>query len=707
MLRQYWRIMFRHRWIVLGVVGGFLLLAIVVSLLMQRLYTAEARLEIAREEAKIVDIAGAEEDRSSAAASAEFYQTQYELLQSRSLAESVVRDLRLSENFTFLAEGDADAAGGFKAVPRKDRFEEAVKLIDEGLEIAPVRNSSIVDVRFTDPAPALAAQITNSVVENYIENNLERRFERTKYAREFLERQLEETRQKLEQSERQATEYARRQNLIQVGGDGEDGAMRASQMLTTLDLQQLSEQLAIARAQRVRAEADFRAATGGAAATSSLSNQAVNMMRQSRAELRAELSKLESDFGPEFPRVVALKAQVAELDQQIAREEDRVRSSVRKDLEEKYRQALRNERSLQSRVNALKGNVLDEQQRSIAFNIIQRDVDTNRELYQALLQRYKEIGIAGGVGTNNVSIVDPARVPKHPSSPNLPLNLALGLVMGLIVGGASAFVAEQLADNVILPGEFRQKLGVPLLGTTPRLASDNIMGELSEDRSEISEAYFSTMTSIQFANERGTPATLLVTSSLPNEGKSTSAFALAKSLASVGRRVLLIDADMRNPSLHRLLGRTLGPGLSEILAARADINDYLSASDVEGLTVLLAGAIPSNPAELLASGHLEKILSGSLNHFDHVVIDGPPVIGLADAPQLARLVEGTVLVMEAGRTRVTQARQALERLRAVRANILGTILAKFDAKAEGYGYGYGYSYRYGANDDEQRPAIEG
>lgn len=691
-IRQYWRIIYRHRWLMLAVLIACIALSLVLSLLMQREYTAEVRLEISRESARVVDVEEVNEDQRNSATSKEFYQTQYELLQSRSLAEAVVRDLRLSENFAFLSDYNAGAEDDFKSLSRVERVEEATERLMEGIEIAPVRDSSIVDVRYTDHSPAMAASIANSVAENFIEETLERRFNRTRYARDFLEQRLQEERAKLEDSERAAAGYARRENLITIAGDGQ---ISGEQLLTTADLAALSQALADARARRIRAEADYAAASGGLASTTAYGNTGLNVIRQRLAERRGELSKLQSDFGPDYPQVVALQAEIAELEREIAAQSAGVENSVQEELRERFEQARLAENQLQARVDRLKGAVLDEQQRAITFNIMQRDVDTSRELYEALLQRYKEVGIAGGVGTNNVSIVDRAREPEFPSSPNLWLNMSLGLVFGLMLGGASVFVREQLADTAILPGDFKRKIGIPLLATSPRSENPDIISELDHPRSEISEAYFSALTSIQFASVHGTPSTLFLTSALPNEGKSTSAVAIARSMAAVGAKVLMIDADMRNPSFHRLLKRPLGPGLAEVLAKRANYRELLSNGGAEELDVLLAGAIPPNPAELLASGEFEKLLDEVRKHYDNVVIDGPPILGLADAPQLARTVEGTVIVMEAGRTRAAQAKQAIDRLRSVRANILGAVLTKLDAEAQGYGYGYGYSYRYG------------
>jgi capsular exopolysaccharide synthesis family protein len=466
--------------------------------------------------------------------------------------------------------------------------------------------------------------------------------------------------------------------------------------LVANQLTELSSQLTAARAARVAAEAQYRAGTSGSIAANSLQNPTMNALQQQRAELQGQLSKLQADFGPEYPTVVALRSQIKELDRQVAGQQSRVSSGVSADLGGKYRQAVATEQELQNKVDALKSALLSEQGKNIQYNIIQRDVDTNRALYEALLQRFKEVGVAGGIGTNNISIIDRALPPSTPFKPNLLLNVALGLIFGLALGGLTAFLLEQLEEAAVLPADFQRKLGIPLLGATPKLAASNEVQEaLLEPKSALSESYFSILTSIQFSTLHGAPASIMLTSSQAREGKSTTSTALATALAVVGARVLLIDADMRNPSLHKMLGRPRGGGLSNLLTGDGELETYIQQSATPNLSVLMAGQIPPNPAELLATGAIDRILSKATGLYDHVIIDGPPILGLADAPLLARTVEATVLVVESGRTRATQARHAVERLLAVRAHVIGAVLTKFDMRNSGYGYGYGYNYDYG------------
>lgn len=700
-LRKYWRIFFKRRYAILAVTAACVALALLMAMLTQKQYTSTVTLQVDREAPKVVSVGGVEAE-SAGGYNPEFYQTQYSLLNSRSLSEAVVRDLRLTDDYDFLSGYAHARLDDVKALPRARRFQIATSMVNGGTVVAPIRMSSIIEVRYVSPNAVISARVANAIGEKFIEENLNRRFEATAYARQFLENRLNAVRGKLEDSERKAVEYARAQGLIKIAGSSSasrggtsDGSISTEQTLTSQDLSQLSSQLASARTARVQAEADMRGGGAGKAAEASLTNGAVNALRQQRSELTAQLSKLQSDFGPDYPAVIALKSQIGELDRQINREQSRVTSSVASDVSGKFRAAVQAENGIQARVNALKGEVLDQQQRTIQYNIIQRDVDTNRALYDSLLQRFKEVGVAGGVGTNNVSIVDRALVAGSPSAPNVRLNVMVGLLFGLALGGIVALLLEQLSEATVSSADFQRKLGVPLLGATPKLDQSAIDEALAKSNSSLSEAYFSILTSIQFSTSHGTPKSLLLTSTQPREGKSTTALALALGLASVGARVLLIDGDMRNPSLHRLLDKPLGGGLSSLLTGDGKIEDFIEPSGTVNLSFLPAGRVPPNPAELLSSDLIQKIVNTAVGMFDHVVIDGPPVLGLADAPLLSRSVESTVFVVESTRTRATQARQAIERILAVRGHFIGAVLTKFDEKGMGYGYGYGYDYRYG------------
>ncbi|MGH6970912.1 MAG: polysaccharide biosynthesis tyrosine autokinase, partial [Caulobacteraceae bacterium] len=331
-------------------------------------------------------------------------------------------------------------------------------------------------------------------------------------------------------------------------------------------------------------------------------------------------------------------------------------------------------------------------------------------LYEGLLQRYKEIGIAGGVTTNNISIVDRARPPGAPSKPKPIHNMAWAAATGLAIGVMLAFMLEALDQAIRKPADVEAKLGVPALGSVPLLEKGvQPMEALADLRSPFSEAYHSIRTNLAFSTKDGAPRVLAVTSARPEEGKSTTSFALAHGFARVGMRVLLADLDLRNPSQHKLVGADNRVGASNLLTGAVRLQGAVQPTDWPNLFLLPSGPVPPSPAELLIGPRLVAFVKEASEHFDIVILDGPPVMGLADAPLIASVANGAIVTIEAGRTSRTQARAAIKRLRVGNARLFGAILTKFDARKTTYGYGYAYAYeydyQYGRKDAETQPAA--
>lgn len=360
-LLRYWEMIVRGRYIIGAIVGGFLLLGLAVTLASEKFYTASARIQVDRNAAKVVDVEGLDSDSRF---DLEFYQTQYELLRSRALAERVVDTLALDADDLFLA--GEEAADALAPLGDEERRDLAVDLVRSGSSIAPVEGSSIVDIRYTSADPVEAAAIANAMADEFINLNFSRRFDNAAQARLFLKEQLDDTRATLEESERQAAALAKRERLVTTTGATSADSV-PQQSVAAARLARLTDRLAEATVNRVTAEADFRADRGGSAAASVLGNNALNDLRRQRAEKAAELAKLESDFGPEYPRVRALSAEIGTLDQQIESEQGRVGRSVRRDLEDRYRRAQAAENELRAQVSAAEEGVLDTQQRSIAL----------------------------------------------------------------------------------------------------------------------------------------------------------------------------------------------------------------------------------------------------------------------------------------------------------------------------------------------------
>jgi capsular exopolysaccharide synthesis family protein len=321
-------------------------------------------------------------------------------------------------------------------------------------------------------------------------------------------------------------------------------------------------------------------------------------------------------------------------------------------------------------------------------------VDTNRALYDALLQRYKQIGVAGGIGLAPVSIVDRADPPGSPYRPNLLLNLLIGMASGLIAGLASAIGLEFVNDTIKNREDVRKKLSLPCLGAVPKTQGKNaFVDDLKNPTSLVSEAYSAIVAALRFSTEAGMPKVLLLTSTRSGEGKSSSALALAQNFARRGKSVLLVDADLRKPAFK---GSNENDGLSKLLTTEDRAQDHILKTQHENLWLLPSGPVPPSPADLLSTGRIRKILAELSESFELVVIDGPPTLGLADPPLLAAAAGHVVFVVEAGKTRTRAAVEALNRLDATGANILGAILAKAVESGTAYGYGrYGYGYGKG------------
>jgi capsular exopolysaccharide synthesis family protein len=379
---------------------------------------------------------------------------------------------------------------------------------------------------------------------------------------------------------------------------------------------------------------------------------------------------------------------------------------VSNSLRANYQQAVQRESDLRGTVNQLKQSYLDLRRRSIQYNIFQEDVDTNQALYDGLLQRFKEIGVAGDVGVNNVAVVDLANVPAKPSSPNLLLNFAVSLFLGLLIGAALAIALEQLDEAIADPAEVKRRLGLPLLGTVPRTRHETPEEALLDRKSEIVDAYLAVCTSLGFTTDHGVPSSFAVTSTRPAEGKSTTALALATTLARTGKKVIIVDGDMRSPSIHQLGGVHHDRGLSNFLAGDENIADLTFAMTAYGITAMSAGPIPPNAAELLTGSRLSLLIARLKESYDHIVIDSPPVMGLADAPLIASSVEGVIYAVESHGIRSTQVKTALSRLANANVRVFGCVLTKFEARKSHYGYGYGYEYgfSYGRQEREAGPA---
>jgi capsular exopolysaccharide synthesis family protein len=713
--RKWLWLLIKHRWLMLGTVVAFLFLGLVVTFLTKPIYRATTTLQISREAPNVTNVQDVDQN-NNANADAEFYQTQYELLKSRSLADRVVQTLVLQDNSAFMTGkanspwsrlkglffGSRSKSAAASASDIAARQKTAADKVLGGLGVDPVRSSSIVAVSYENPDPRLAQRIVNAIADSYIAINLERRYDASAYARTFLQDRLQQLKQKLEESEKDAVAYAEQQNIdiVGVGAGNKETMIQAS-------LSSANQDLAKASTDRLRAELLWQQAqtTDGLDLPQILQDPSVQKLRATRADLAGQYQDKLASFKPAYPEMKQLQSQIDELDRQINAQVTLIKNSIKA----QYDAAVSTETSLEGRVEDLKKQVADFQNRNIQYNILQREVDTNRQLYDGLLQRYKEIGVAGGVGINNISVVDKAEIPDAPYKPRLSVNLAIALMLGLLAGVAAALVREQLGDTFESPEDVEASLGVALLGIIP-LVRDQAerTRALGDPHSELAESYRSLCTTLQFSTASGIPKILHVTSPRASEGKSTTAAAIARNLALLGNKVLLIDADLRRPSLHRHFNVPNDSGLSNCLVGTAVPPDVFKKSDVRGLTLIACGPLPHNPVELLSGHRMLSLLTVASEEYDIVVVDGPPVAGLADAPLLASMAVGTVLVVDASSTRRRAATVALRRLQYARGRVIGAVINKVDVAQRAYGYAYGYGYHdyYGAQENERLPATE-
>lgn len=702
-LRRMWRTALRRRWLLVGALAGGMLLAIVISLLMTKQYSATSRLQISRETSRVIKIDSVERDTSIG--DQEFYQTQYGLLQATGLAERVAADLRLVDDPAFFRMFGRDDLFEADALPLSDptrrakRQEVAGKILLDHVGISPVRGSSLVDISAMTPDPALSQRIAQAWSKNFIESNLERRFEASDYARKFLESRIQQLREKVEESERQAVAYASRVGIINLpmpGTKDENGnVVGADRSLVTDDLAALNNALALATAERIGAGARIASLRRADASEEAITNQAISLLRQKRAEIAADYAEQSSQFTPQYPPVKALADQLAEIDTSIRTEEARIRAAI----VQSYDTAAARENALHKRVEALKSDFTDLRRRSIQYTIYQREAETNRDLYNSLLQRYKEIGIAGAIENNNVAVINAAKLPDRPSRPNLVINLLLGLLAGGVIGIVLVASLEQIDEGISDPSEVQEKLGLPLLGAVPIVAGEDPVSAMSHPRSPLVEAYLAVQTNLELSTSQGVPRSLAITSSRPREGKSTTAMALAQSLARSNRNVVLVDADMRAPSVHSAFNISNDAGVSNYLAGADNLAHAVQPSDKPHLSLMPAGPPPPNAAELLTGPAFQKLITHLLDQFDHVIIDAPPVVGLADAALIGATVGGVVFVIEARSMQVGQARNALRRLAMAKANMVGAILTKFDANRSRLGHDHAFDYYYGYGRD--------
>jgi succinoglycan biosynthesis transport protein ExoP len=671
------RALVHWRWLIGGPTVAGLILGIVATMLTTPMYRSTVTLEVNPPTVEVVDEKNS--PRSGSGRNFDVVATQVGLIGSRAVAERAAQELSLANNKAFVGEGGTAT----------ERLRRATDLIASSIKVKAPEEGNLIEFSYSSSSPQLAAAVANQIADSFIGSGLQRRYEASSFARNFLNRQIVKTRGDLEKSERQLVAYAQSEGIINTGGGKEGQSTGDVNSLQGESLVALNSALGNATAKRMEAESAYRQGTAVGATTDVTASTAG--LRASRAALQAEYQQKRTLMKPDHPDMLSLQSQINELDHQIARESSQVSSSRSNTLLADYRSAAAAERSLQGKVAALKGSVLNLRGRSIEYNILQRDVDTNRSLYDALLQRYKEVGVAAGVGESPVSIVDHAQVPGGPYRPNLLLNVLIGFLVGLIAGIAAAVGLDVFFDTIKTREDVRYKLKLACLGAIPKIAAkDQFSESLKDPGSQVSEAYSSVIASLRFSTEEGLPRTFMISSTRASEGKSSSSLAVSQILARLGNRVLLIDGDLRKP-IFKTADENIG--LTYLLTGESqNVGEHISATQFENLHLLPAGPTPPNPADLLSSGRFQSLLTELETAYDSVVIDAPPVMGLADSVLLASISNNVLFVVESGQTRTRNALEAVGLLRNTGAQILGAVLTKATGDLGGYGY-YGYKYK--------------
>ncbi|MBM4284577.1 MAG: polysaccharide biosynthesis tyrosine autokinase [Deltaproteobacteria bacterium] len=689
-LQDYLRILVKRRWAALTVFFAIVITAALYTFTTTPIYKATVQLLIERHLPRLLDSReGAQHDYFQE----EFYQTQYKLLESRALAKRVADKLQLKKHPSYAAMFQ-EKPGGPPVNPQSAE-EALVGAVQGGIEVTPIRNSRLVDVSFYDPDPRFAAQAVNALAQCYIEHSLELRFAASQEATVWLRQKLEEARKKLEESENKLNAYKKQHGII---------ATEDKETITAQKLEQLNRELVSAQTRRMEAETRFKEVSAGRPIPQVLSNPLITTLKAEEAKIINQISELSKKFGEKHPRMIQLQQEMAALRAKIGAELAHIRESIKNE----YAMAKSQEAQLLAALQAVKGETQDLGERTIQYRVLLRDVESNRAMYENMLKSLKETTATENLPSTNIRIVYPAAVPEAPVKPNKRRNLMLALVLGAVLGVAAALGLESLDSTLKTPEDVEGWLEIPNLAMIPHLelAPDNPghdSPELVVHRGQpplALEAYLGLRTSILFSTPEQAPHLLLVSSTLPLEGKTLTAANLATAMAKAENPILLVDADLRRPTLHQLFRVEREPGLTNFLVGETD-DLPVRETAVPQLYVLPCGKIPPNPSELLGSARMREFCRRAREHFARVIVDSPPLLSVTDPAILATMADGVLLVVKAESVPRRAALEARDQLLEVKAPLLGAILNDVPFQRDGYYYQQYYRYYsyYGRDED--------
>ncbi len=655
---------------------------------------------------------------TSALKTMEFQQTQVKLLQSEQLAMRVIGRMDLSNNKAFnrnakAQAGEAQATSLFDTLksfirPEQDKgtldllTEDAQNqiILDQSLErfqklytVSPVRNSELIEISFAAISPVLAADVANTLMDEFINMHMDAKLKSSSDASKFLEKQIDAAKIKLEQSELELQSFAKKIDIVSLDPKS-NPIMR--------QLEELNDALAKARATRIAQEARYQQNLTAGNDFKLVENELIQNLRNQHVTLLSQYQQMGTTFKPGYPKMLELKARMDEINAQIQAEKRAIIASIKNE----YETALKTEKYLAERTEEQKNSAMALEEKATQYKILEREVETNKSIYNSLLQRAKEIDATVGASVTNIQIVDAARPPLYPFKPRVALNLALGFALGLFGGIGLAFVLEFFDNTIKNPDEMSDRFGIPVLGLIPfdKEATDNrkymALKFFTDPRSPVAEAFRTTMTSVRLSVADNPPKTILFTSILPGAGKSSLSSNACLSYLSEDERCLLIDVDLRKPSLHHVFGEGMkGKGLSSVLSGMVKLADVIRPTEYPGLDFISSGPLPPNPAELLSSKRMRQLLTIVSRDYDRVILDGPPYQGFAEILVLSNMVDGVVLISVEGGTPREGVKHFRRAVSNVGGRILGTIINKSGQKKgyssySGYKY-YSYNYDYG------------
>ncbi|MCU0947413.1 MAG: polysaccharide biosynthesis tyrosine autokinase [Porphyrobacter sp.] len=686
-------ILFRQRWLVAAVIVVALIAGLVVTLLSTPVYKATASV--------VVDPVGmilteeqAFESSITLRTANEKFLTQVEIIKSRKTASEVAERLNLGERYDLLG-ADVDERRPPNRTDQQwlqDKQQLAAAILQKNVTVDVPDDNFVLAINFSSKSPTLAAEIANAYAELFAESDTRTQVQENRYAKEYLQEQIELVRGRLEEAEIKANDYARNSGIVVQQSMGDTGV--AGVTITTANLVSINQRVSEARAKRIEAEQRWRSIQNLPAGQlpEVQNNSVLQRLAGERTALETKLSELQQRYNDDFPQIVSIRDQIAILDQKIARTTAEIKAALR----DEYTVARNQEQALAAELGSVKGETLAEQDKQVGFDVLEREVQALRDSLRSLLDRYNSVNTITNADTGKLTKLDSATVPVTPESPSLLRNMGLALVFGIAFAGGLAVLREVFDDRIRSLDDVETKFGLPLLGHTPFVEDRDLTMAGTNRFSALMEAYASIRSAIDFSMPRN-HIVIQMTSSQASEGKTTTSVILAELFASLGRKTLLIDADLRRPSVAKLLEiEKPKAGTVEVLLGHTDLQSVVIKGIHENLEILPVGSISPNPTELLASNHMREFIEKCREEYSLILIDTSPVMGLADAPLISRMVDATIFVVEANKVQFGQARSAIRRVRSAGGNVLGVILTKYRSleAGESYDYQYGY-YQYG------------